>query len=93
MKNKSMWIIRILLYDFIFSLLANSMGLTVVGDTIQDTPTQVNIVTGLFDTMQLFINMLIFNVEGLNDIITIIFIWFPNLTLLLIIISFIFNRD
>jgi len=92
--NKTNTMIGVIIYDFIVSLFASSLGFAVSGEPITDIPENVGFSLGfLWDTLTAFANLLTFNVAGLPAVFTIIFIYFPNLLLLIILLKFIFNRD
>jgi len=92
--GKTMAIIYIVIYDFIILTIATALGLSTSDIVSTDLPTNVGIsLSFLQGTVQTFGDLMTFNVEGLPVMLTIIFVYAPNLVLLLILIKLIFNRD
>ena len=82
------------IYNFLITLIANDLSISNSGTVIPDTTTTVGFNLGfLEDIMVTFGDMLTFNLEGIPAPLIILFIYIPNLILLIVIISFIFNRD
>ena len=88
-------IVTIMLYDFVFLSLGNSLGITVSGGEMPNIPNpeDVDILSGIRDLFILFKNLITFNVEGISDIAIFIFVYIPNIILFLVLLFVLFKRN
>lgn len=95
--NKIIYIAFMVVYNFFISTIAVDLGITTTLDTtdiITDIPTDVGILTSIGDSLESFINLLTFNItDGFPNVLVILFVYIPNVILLLVLIALIFNRN
>lgn len=92
--KKTIYIATMILYNYIMTLLAIDTGMTTSGSALADTPDGIEYtLTFLSDVFKSFGDLLTFNVEGLPASFIVIFIYIPNLVLLIVLIGYVLNRD
>lgn len=91
---KTLSVVFIVIYDFIFLTIATSLGITATGSTASTLPQNVGIsLAFLQDLAKTLGALLTFNVEGFPPVWTIILVYSPNLILILLLVKLIFPRD
>jgi hypothetical protein len=92
--KRAFFIGGMLLYNFMISLVANDLSISTTGTTLVDTPSSIGTTLSSFiDILRMFGDMLTFSISGIPAIFIIIFFYLPNIVLMIIILTLIFNRD
>lgn len=90
--KRSLYIGLTLLYNYFVTLICYDLAISTSGNVLVDIPQELGLLSAL-DTFTVFGELLAFNITGIPASIIFIFIYIPNIILLVLILSWILNRE
>lgn len=89
--KKVLTIAIMLLWDYIIATTALEMGYTTIYSGLNSV-TDNNISLTFGASIRMFYNMLLFNVDGIPNVMILLFIYLPNIVLFIVFLMLVFDR-